>query len=213
MAHAYISVAEDLEHLCEDWSKNPKNDVIRRGSAILRRLLVDSVLQQAWRALGFERQPTIKAPDLMLVVNRQPAMVEIAIAGGAAYGGVISAGMTLMGGSAPPDIPSDVDPAWLTARPWPLSEYCESPAAIGDGTVIKRRELIKYFANTEGGVHLDRSRKVRKREEALVARVRRLEGRVQVHTADGLFFELLSIGQAVGNADDCRRLATTIREA
>jgi hypothetical protein len=185
--------------------------VVRRGSAILRRLLVDGILHEAWRYHGFAAQPVIRAPDLYLMVGRKPEAVEIAVAGGAHYGGMYTAGATLMKGPEPAEIPTDVDPSWLTDRPWRLSEFVESPAVIVDGQIIRRREIVKYFANIAGGVHLTRSSRVRKKEEELVRRIKRVEGRVQVHVADGLYFELLSIGQAIGRSDDVIRLCETIR--
>jgi len=213
MPSPYFSVAEDLEHLRDDWDRDPRTDVIRRGSAILRRLLVDGVLAEAWRHHGFVGSPIIPAPDLLLLVGRDPQAVDVAVAGGAHYAGIYSGGATLMKGSDPPKLPDDVDPSWFMSRPWPLSDFVESAAVIIDGQIIKRREIIKYFANIAGGVHLTRSSRVRKKEEDLARRIRRVEGRVQIHVADGLYFELLSIGQAVAKAADVARLASAIRAA
>jgi hypothetical protein len=211
MNDPYTSVAEDLDHLRTEWRSDPKPDVIRRGSAILRRLLVEGVIQSAWRHYGFARQPIILAPDLHLMVGRRPQDVEVALAGGATYGGMYTAGLTMMKGPEHAKIPDDIDKSWLNARPWAMSEFMESVSAIVDGSVVKRREVIKYFANVEGGVHLERSSRVRRKEEEQVRRIRALEGRIKVHFADGLYFELLSIGQAVGQAPDLVRLSDHIR--
>lgn len=145
------------------------------------------------------------------MVGRKTQDVEVGLAGGAHYGGVVSAGMTVVKGANAPELPKDVDQSWFTARPWPLTDFMESAGAIVQGTVIKRREIIKYFANTEGGVHLDRSSRVRRKEEELVSRIRRLEGKIKAFGTDGLYFELLSIGQAVGKAPDVIQLVEKIR--
>jgi hypothetical protein len=209
----YISVAEDIEHLRVDWDKDPKSDVVRRGSAILRRLLLESVLHAAWRHHGFSKQPIIKAPDLLLMAGRRPQDVEIGLAGGAHHGGMFSAGMMMMKGPEPAVIPTDCDQSWLMARPWPLSDFISSPAVIVDGVVVKRCDIITYFANIAGGVHLTRSSRVRKKNEELVRRLTRIEGRIRIHQSEGLYFELLSIGQALGKSDDVIKLAEMIRNA
>ena len=47
-------VAEDLIHLRDDWGGEITDAQIRRGSAVLRRLLVEDAYGQAWRAAGLK---------------------------------------------------------------------------------------------------------------------------------------------------------------
>ena len=45
---------------------------LRRGSTVLRQLLVQNELQRAWKAAGFEREPQIKASSLASILNQFP---------------------------------------------------------------------------------------------------------------------------------------------
>ncbi len=63
-----IAVAEDLEYLAT-WSGNITDPEIRRGTAVLRRLLVEDAYGTAWRAVGKTRQPTLIAVDIDLMVG------------------------------------------------------------------------------------------------------------------------------------------------
>jgi hypothetical protein len=98
----------------------------------------------------------------------------------------------------------------MMEHPFSLSEYRRSACAVVERSRITRDELIKYMANVRGGVHLGRG-STATRERELIAKVQRLEGRVNAFRMDGLFFELLSIGQSVGAAPDSDRLRAAIR--
>ena len=56
-------VAEDLTFLLT-WGGRISTPDIRRGSATLRRLLIEGTYGNAWRAAGFLKEPTVLAPDL-----------------------------------------------------------------------------------------------------------------------------------------------------
>lgn len=86
-----------------------------------------------------------------------------------------------------------------------------SLSAVVVGNAITRLEVVKYFANTKGGAHLHLSSRGRKREEELVKHVSRAEGRIVAFQRDGLYFELMSIGQAVAKAPDIRRLRQSMK--
>ena len=203
----FKSVAEDLEHLGTDWLNIPRDDAVRRGSVILRRLLAEGVLQRAWKEYEFSREPTIVAPDLRLIVGNDFAKVRVALAGGAIDGGIEIAGAISYTGR-----PSEaIGPPIGLERPFKLSEFMESASVIIDGHVIKRREVVKYFAHFEGGVHLLLSSRIRKEEEQLVRSVSRWRRDIELCQRDGLYFELLSIGQAIGRADDMKKLSGAIR--
>ena len=58
-------MAEDIEYLRETWSDGASDSDLRRGSALLRRFLVDGgngTLVVVWHEVGFEGQPMIVAP-------------------------------------------------------------------------------------------------------------------------------------------------------
>ena len=61
---------------------------LRRGSTVLRQLLVQNELQRVWKAAGFEREPQIKASSLASILNQFPKEKRhFAAAGGAHYKG------------------------------------------------------------------------------------------------------------------------------
>jgi len=209
-----ITVAEDLEYLQKAWKGGISDGEIRRGSAVLRRLLVEDIYGHAWRNCGYKKQPMIIAPNLILILgNCNLADIKCAIAGGGELGGFTSGGLVLMKGSGPPPPPLESDqPNKDTMQyQFPLNEYLETPCAVAEGKEIKRRELIKYMANIKGGVHLGSS-KARERERNLIKKISKLEGIINHTQKDGLLFELLSIGQAVSRSEDARKLINSIRE-
>lgn len=209
---ALTTVAEDLEHLRDGWLENPADDVLRRGSAILRRFLAEGVLQRAWKVAGFEREPTIVAPSLNELVGPDLSIIEFAFAGGAHLQGLFVMGGCISKGDRPPQ--GGPSAATAMEHPFKLSAFKESTTVIARGQVVKRRELVKYFAVVRGGVHLDElSSKRRKEEEYLVQRLAGLEKAMVVLNKDAFFFELLSIGQAIGRAPDMQRLVEAIRVA
>ena len=52
-------VAADLDYIIKEWGPEIDDDSLRRDCVVLRRLLVKDNLGQAWRAVGFEKQPKI----------------------------------------------------------------------------------------------------------------------------------------------------------
>jgi hypothetical protein len=204
----FESVAEDLEHLRNDWMDDPSDAIIRRGSVILRRLLVEGVLQRTWKSLGFPGEPTIVAPNLDLIIGPEKTPVILVLAGGAQLQTTQAAGMSIARGSSRPG--GYVPPERAFEYPFKLSAFTNSPCAYVEGDAVSRREVIKYFAHYLGGVHLHLSSKVRKKEEDMVRRIRKIAGKVDAFEKDGLYYELLSIGQAVGCAPDSVRLLESI---
>ena len=89
-----IAVAEDLEYLSQ-WGEDISNGEIRRGTAILRRLLVEDSYGAAWRAVGEVKQPTLPAVDLSVLLGNDTNNVVYALAGGAHFRGVHMACMML----------------------------------------------------------------------------------------------------------------------
>jgi hypothetical protein len=205
----FASVAEDLDHLGTEWFHNPPDAVVRRGSVILRRFLAEGVLQRAWKAFGFQKEPTVVAPNLDLILGADRRVVEIATAGGADIGGTWAAGAILYRSAVPPMNQKMPDNA--LEYPFRLSEFTESVSAFIGGDVLVRREIVKYFAHFEGGAHLHLSSRVRKGEDELVRRVTNWQPRFYFNERDGLYTELLAIGQCVGKSTDLRNLAETIR--
>ena len=231
------SIADDIQWFQTEWCtlyEPPSDAEIRRGSAALRRLLVEDWLGKAWRHCGFERQPLIAGPDVLALTARDGLEIRhIAslIAGGATINGIQTAMIgiarvdnvkTGVGADAEEGFAvkqfqiardargesEDNELAVLVNKNCPLSNYLDAPGAVRRGEAISRRDIVSYFANMAGGVHLGPSKSGKEQTHALV---QELINKIRADIIDGLFFELLSIGQAIGRSDDLKKLVDTIR--
>ena len=209
---ALLAIAEDLEYL-STWGGEISNGEIRRGTAILRRLLVEDSYGAAWRAIGQVKQPSLVAVDLQALLGNSASVGAYALAGGAFFRGVKIAGMVISSGGAhlggTPLEPIRAD-GFPFERNFTLSEFLSSLSGISDGRPFNRREVIRYLANVKGGVHL--SPKLRKQEEKLVARLGKCERKISVHNTDGLFVEAVAYAQSLGNSEDAQFFVRKIRE-
>jgi hypothetical protein len=233
-------VADDIEYFQRNWCNIfvPLTDVeLRWGVPALRRLLVNGVLGNAWRQMGFANQPQITAPDAIATLknsNTDPNHIASFITGGACVSGVEFAtigvarvfnattgiGPGADGGFAVETFmiardarhpsPNEAYGALIT-NPQYLSNYLESVSAIRRGILINRREIIQYFAKVGGGVHLDTDRSRNENEAEKFALIAELQGKVAADVIEGLYFELLSIGQAIGKSEDVIRLKDAIK--
>ena len=208
-----LLVAEDLEYLAT-WRGDIKDPEIRRGSAVLRRLLVEDAYGHAWRSLGRPKQPSLIAVDLDMMLGNDWNLTEIALAGGADFRGVQMAAMVMHKGNGPlgnpPPEPIRED-GYPFEREFTLSDFLDSTSGVVHGRRFKRREVIKYIANVKGGVHL--SSQARKQEKKLIDRLGKAEKRILVHHTDGLLVEAVAIGQALGNSDDAKDFVAAARSA
>lgn len=204
------TIAEDLEYLRDEWCNGASQAAVRRGSAILRCLLVEGNIGRAWRYVGFEKEPHINAMDINYIIgDTELHDILIATAGGATNNDMTINGMCRIriGSHTGPETPKNGRPAPVQ---FGLTEYLESICAISEGNAVNRREIIKYMANIKGGVHLSNGRS-KAREEALKKRVSKIEKKINISNMDALFHEMLSIGQAVGNSPDITKLIDTIQ--
>ena len=86
------TVAEDLQYISMKWDDRIDDVSLRVVSPILRKLLVEDLYSKAWRLIGFERQPKVKAMDsdafIFGVSEKVPIeLIDFALAGGAQYQG------------------------------------------------------------------------------------------------------------------------------
>jgi hypothetical protein len=196
-------------------------------------LLLEDFTGKAWRHHGFEKQPIICGPDAARLASLNG--VELANAASLIVGGghlngfdfsMIGAfrvfnpttgkgpdadeGFAVKTTSIVRNSSSPLDQ--LVEFPFRLAAYLEAPGAVRRGRSFSRREVIDYFANHAGGVHLDRVAMAAKADKVEIRQtIAELEQRIQADTIDGLYFELLSIGQAVGRSADMQRLENAIR--
>ena len=206
-----LLVAEDLKYLAT-WRGDIKDQEIRRGSAVLRRLLVEDAHGNAWRSLGRTKQPSLIAVDLDMMLGNDWNLMEIALAGGADFRGVQMAAMVIhkvngpLGNPPPEPVREDGYPF---ERVFTLSDFLDSTSEVVHGRRFKRREVIKYIANVKGGDHL--SSQARKQERKLIDRLGKAEKRILVHNTDGLLVEAVAIGHSLGNSDDAKNFVAAAR--
>lgn len=200
-------IAEDLEYLRDAWKPDIAEPDIRRGSAVLRRLLVEFAYTQAWKAAGFDKQPKVIAVDLDSIFEGvEDSDIVCSLAWGANFRGLymatpcVNKGSSAMGNASPPMREN----GFPGEREFYLSEFVESPSGLASGTKVNRREVIKYVANVKGGVHL--SSKRRTEEKALIKKLEKFEKKISAHTTDGILVEIVSIAQAIGMSEDARKL-------
>ena len=240
MGSPFLPVAEDLEWLRSDWLMSkalPPNAVLRRGSGTLRQLLCHGLIHRAWRHHGLEGHPTVIGPDLLALLEHHNIELRHAVtmvAGGACVDGVqfiatglcrtdnpttgVSAdaeeGFAVATSTIARDARGEAEKNELTPmveREWRIGQYLDAPGAIRRGQKISRRLIIDFFANYAGGVHLDRAvGQANAERRALYELVAELEERVAVDKVEGLYFELLAIGQALGQSDSLQRLVEAI---
>jgi hypothetical protein len=210
---------------------------IRRGSATLRRLLVEDVLGSAWRHHGFQREPAIYGPHAEKLAALRSRRLEHAVSLIVGGGRLNNVDVAMIGafrvfnpqtGKGPEDDEgfgvevstiarkasgqtATSDLSALVEHPWHLKAYLQAPGAVRRGERISRREVIKHFANDIGGVHLDRAKKDAPDQTREL--VREMEQRVMADTMDGIYFEVLSIGQAIGRSPDVKALEEAIKAA
>jgi hypothetical protein len=198
-------VASDLRFLRDEWDNKVDDHSLRRSSPILRRLLVEQDLHCAWKALGFEGQATIVASTLKPILQAVPAQhILFATAGGASFGGAELRGFVRA--------KSKLDQAQvdrLAGGPVPnakfsLLDFVDDASVIVAGIEVKRRQVIKYVSNKLGGAHLDRRRGTTK-EGMIFDLLDKASESYTLLEKPAIYFELLSIGQALVNSADVMR--------
>jgi hypothetical protein len=186
-------VVSDLDHLANTWNqKSVSDDDLRRGSAQLRHLLIEGTLLRAWRAKGFDKQPTILAPRLESCL-KDHASIMIAVAGGGEYEGLQGALAVVRKHGSEAQTQNDDDITY----PFKLTKFVTGCALVINGKRIKREEVIKYVANKLGGAHYDE-----RRSESAFAALDNAAGLIDFLGKNAVYFELLSIGQLVAKAPD-----------
>lgn len=220
----------------------PTDTEIRHGIAALRRLLLEDALGSAWRHVGFTKQPTIRAPDLDALLDHKGIAAQHVVSlivGGATVNGLQHALIGVRRIDHPKTgVPADAESGFavevfnisrdarspstdvgmsdLTDQEQTLSTFLKKPGAVRTGALITRRQIITYFASQVGGVHIDGIGQRRRRSNAAPdpahVLLQDLQNKVQVDVMEGLYFAVLSMGQAIGRSDDLQKLARAIRD-
>jgi hypothetical protein len=203
-------VSEDLDFIAKDWDQSVEDASLRRSSTVLRRLLVDGHFGKAWRSLGLEKQPSVRAPDLGTTIDSvaDSGKIVFAQAGGARFRGVeVQSVLEYAAAMSPQEIQRR-----FTANPEPplhtfsLSRFLNSPAFVVQGSIISRQHVVQYVSNKLGGAHFDPDRNMQDKVERLFAALDQAGARYFILEKPAVYFELLSIGQVVAQSEDAHRL-------
>ena len=201
-------VVADLRYIRNEWGDDISDDALRRGSASLRLLLVQNELQRAWKAAGFEREPSITCAGLF---GFPVENFKFWSAGGARCNGieiqsVFEPRTRQLGQEMSAKILETLNSG--THRELvKLSQFTAAPCLIDGGVPVSRRTLIKYIANKLGGTHLDSKRD--EPEGPLFRILDRLRAERVQADKPVIYFELLAIGQALAASPDMLNLMET----
>lgn len=208
------TTVEDLEHLRSKWGDHIDDISLRHGSVLLRRLLIDGDFFKAWKKLNFAGHPYVVAPRVEYFLKKKVAEnIKWIIAGGGQYKGVKAAFGILIKGERSPAVPKGIDPI---NHKFSLGSFVNSTSIYVDRVCISRGEIIKYVANKLGGAHFDANR-----DKPLGVKFRLLDENIDSfqiqHISDlkgknAVYFELLSIGQLIGESPGVARLIERARQ-
>jgi hypothetical protein len=206
------AVKSDLVFLEDEWDETIDEQSLRRGSTVLRNLLVDNALGRAWRLIGQKGEPEIEAVDLTAALaGLRMDKVIFAAAGGGVSGGVqLSGGMVYAEAMDEQTVKERYERRGgrPPMRLYRVSQFLSSPAIVVDGERISRHLVIKYVANKKGGAHFDFKRKKDEAAYRLLDKV--TEEGYALTDKDAVYFELLSIGQALAGSAHATRLRRLI---
>jgi hypothetical protein len=203
------AVTSDVVFLQEEWDSTVDEQSLRRSSNVLRNLLVEDLLGRAWRAAGFKGEPAIEAIDLENhLAGLETNKIAFASAGGGTSEGALVAGALLYEGVMPESVIKARAEREPQTRKFKLSQFLSSPAVVYEGERICRRDVVKYVANKLGGAHFDTRRKTDEHTYRLLDAAMKA---AQIGERRLVYFELLSIGQALANAEDTRRFREEVR--
>lgn len=213
------TVHDDLALLRKLDFARPLRSEVRVASAILRRLLHELMLINAWRLADLADEPRLTAIDLdsmLRSVDRK--YIHYAYAGGATTEGAKHSGYFLLvvpeaevkaeGRDAVLNrISTSITPP--AERDLSLSEFCASTCVASGHAGVSRVGMVRYVANKLGGVHWDNQRG--SWTDPIGSRQRLLdEAHLIVGRLPAPLYETLSIAQAVAESADTVRLMKAI---
>ena len=200
-------VISDLQYLQDEWKQDVDDDSLRRSSPILRRLLVENALQRAWKGVGFKNEPKVNCMSLSSFLSRfDKRRIIMAVVGGAITKAAQIAGFNILKpGMSEEEVVRESDYG-LPDEILGLKGFIECPCIIVKGKVIVHRVLIKYIANKLGGVHFDSIRKGQHKEDQLYRALDQIKDTDYLLDRQAIYYEYLSIGQALVNSEDIKKL-------
>nr|BAJ06942.1 putative uncharacterized protein [uncultured bacterium] len=192
------TVVEDLEYL-RTWAGGVDEPTVRRGSGVIRRLVVNDDIMKCAKILGISPKMTIFAPSIeqFLVLPESHKIVSI-LAGGAKYNGIEIACSMINEGKEPVTIPG-VNPCSV---PVTFQDFRNATSLYLFGYRYSRDDIIKYVANKLGGVHFDKLRtKDKDKWDNLDKRKDFIIIKGVTEGMNAVYFEMMSIGQLIAKTE------------
>jgi len=212
-------IADDLSYITKEWNTKIDDDSLRRDCVVLHKLLIEGNLGKAWRDVGFVKEPKILTPVLETIGDRKRA--DFIQAGGAHYGGIEIRDLEVHTDDSLPSEYAQRGPGIFVKKEPPrarqplyLSKFRNDTCIIIKGIEMSREDLIIYITNTLGGKHLDWQREFKKQSkkaakfEALDSVLKTME----TANKEPIYYELLSIGQALASSRDILKLIKKIKQ-
>lgn len=213
------TVRDDLALLRRLNFARPLRSEVRVASSILRRLLHEMMLPNAWQLCGLEGEPSFTAVDLdstLKSVDRK--YIHYAYAGGAKTAGAQHDGYTMLvipkaeleaEGQQAVTMRISASMRQPERRLFSFSEFCTSTSVASGHAGISRLGLVRYVANKLGGVHWDNCRG--NWTDPVGSRHRLLdEAHIIVGRLPAPLYEVLSIAEAIAESEDITRLLEKI---
>lgn len=204
-------VSQDILYVRREWDEDIDDASLRRGSTVLRRLLVENELQRAWRAVGLDGQPMITTPAFSSTLESIALeKLVFATAGGARYKGAQLSGIYL-------ELTNEIHEAKIEKlreggpplEAMSLTQFVDGTCVVVSGQVVSRRLLIKYISNKLGGAHYDPKRSL---DEPVFSLLDSARERIQILDKPAVYFELLSIGQALAITPDIGKFLSVVEK-
>lgn len=200
-----IAVAEDIAHLRGTWASGGISEAtLRRESVILRRLLIDGDLARYWQESGRIGKPMIETTAFTKDLGGIPRdaiehmqVGEARLPSGTYYGAFVLRRIEEGHGRS------------MEHVSLPVERYLETVIIYAGLAQVRRRHLIKYFANRLGGAHSETGRP-RKGDGVFIAidavfRDLEIAERGSFHNA------ILSIGQDLIRTPEISSIASDLR--
>jgi hypothetical protein len=205
-------VHSDLQFLRDEWDNQVDDHSLRRSSPILRRFLVENDLHRAWKLAGFPSQALVRASTLEPILRTiPPHRITFASAGGGSYNGAEVRGALLLNFVMTEAQVKKVAEGPPPDREYRLLDFSSDTCVIALGKRFSRTQVVKYVANKLGGAHYD-TRRGHRKDDAAFLLLDKVEAQVMLLDKPAIYFELLSIGQAIGASHDLYTLSTRLDE-
>jgi hypothetical protein len=229
-----VVVGSDLEFLRDlPEDRLPTHTEVRLAAGVLRRLLVDGLLDAAWRPIGKKSGAhlIVEATEIDSALAKWPAAwLRYAWAGGARSKVAHHTGFILAAVPRQEHEKYESPEAMLAENPLPLTgerrrmtvkSWLDSTSvAIRTNELgvvaVSRRSVLKYIANRKGGVHFSQKRDLvlqnAKKRRAEVEHHLLDHGLLRVGHLSGPEYEVASMAQAVASSDWAEQFVTIARD-